>query len=83
MPEFETSIDIDIGDFISECNSREIKDLIEFLVEDGYLPESILTDTHKAENTNWNQEVQKLIDSKWKLSVDDEQTILNITKKLF
>lgn len=83
MSEFETSIDIDIDDFISECNSREIKELIEFLVEDGYLPESILTDTHKAENTNWNQEVQKLIDSKWKLSVDDEQTILNITKKLF
>lgn len=83
MPEFGTNIDIDIDDFISECNSREIEELIEFLVEDSHLPESILTDTHKAENTNWNQEVQKLIDSKWKLSVDDEQTILNITKKLF
>lgn len=83
MPEFETSIDIDIDDFISECNSREIKDLIEFLVEDGYLPESILTDTPKIENTYWNQEVQKLTDNQWKLSVEDEQTILNITKKLF
>lgn len=83
MPEFETSVDVDIDDFISECNSREIKDLIEFLVEDGHLPESVLTDAPKAENTNWNEEVQKLIDSKWKLSVEDEQLILNVTQKLF
>lgn len=83
MPEFETSIDIDIDDFISECNSREIKELIEFLVEDDHLPENILADTPKIENTYWNQEVQKLTDNQWKLSVKDEQTILNITKKLF
>lgn len=60
MPKFQTSVDVDIDLFFSECNSGEIKDLIEFLVEDGYLPESILTDTHKAENTNWNQEVQNI-----------------------
>jgi len=37
MPEFETSIDVDIDEFLDECSDREKKEIIECLIEDEYL----------------------------------------------
>lgn len=38
MPTFHSDdLDIDVDDFISGCNSSEIKELIETLEEDGHL----------------------------------------------
>lgn len=42
MPNFtaynvDVDVDIDVDDFLSECSSREIKHLINVLIEDGYL----------------------------------------------
>jgi hypothetical protein len=42
MPNFtaynvDVDLDIDVNDFLSECSSREIKELINVLIEDGHL----------------------------------------------
>jgi len=37
MPEFESYVDVDVDEFVSSCSKREIKELIECLVEDGHL----------------------------------------------
>ena len=48
MPEFNTYVDVDVYEFISECGKREIKELIDALVEDGHLnASSIITETSK------------------------------------
>ena len=48
MPEFSTYVDVDVYEFISECSKREIKELIECLVENGHINESsIITETSK------------------------------------
>ena len=39
MPEFTAEIDIDPSEFISDCSSSEIDELIETLHEDGHLTE--------------------------------------------
>ena len=33
----DIDVDVDIDDFLSECSSREIKELINALIEDGHL----------------------------------------------
>ena len=33
----DVEVDINVDDFLSECSSREIKELINVLIEDGYL----------------------------------------------
>ena len=43
MPEFETYIDIDPDEFIDNCSEREIGELIESLVESGYLTKTATT----------------------------------------
>ena len=43
MPEFETYIDIDPDEFIDNCSEREIGELIDSLVESGYLPKTVPT----------------------------------------
>jgi hypothetical protein len=48
MPKFSTYVDVDIHEFISECSKREIKELIECLVEDGHINKSsIITPSTK------------------------------------
>lgn len=47
MPNFtaynvDVDVDIDIDDFISECSNREIKELINALIEDGHLTKNPL-----------------------------------------
>jgi len=39
MPYFysEAEVNVDIDDFLTACNSRDIKDLIQALREDGYI----------------------------------------------
>jgi hypothetical protein len=42
MPNFtaynvDVDLDIDVNDFLSECSSRDIKELINVLIEDGHL----------------------------------------------
>ena len=42
MPEFESYVDVDVDEFVSSCSSREIKDLIDCLIEDGHLQKNEL-----------------------------------------
>lgn len=80
MPNFDHDIEVD--DFLYECSESDIKRLLKLLVEDGYLHSSlILPEDHVEEE--WNLKILKLIDNKFKLSSEDEQTILNITDRLF
>jgi hypothetical protein len=45
------SVDIDIDDFLYSCSDYDIKKIIEALVEDGHLPESIITKKSRYQST--------------------------------
>lgn len=84
MPSFYTDVDVDVDDFVGSCSDSEIKELIECLVEDGHLvghPVEVATGS-TVEDERWNDEVSKLFNNRWKLSVEDEQRILSVTQKL-
>ena len=87
MPDFSTEIDIDAWDYISACSNREVKELIEALVEDGHLDSFNGRVKPKREGATvmeleWDDVVTKIRNSKHLLSNDDESRIIEIANKL-
>lgn len=87
MPEFETYVDVDVDDFWTECSKREKEELIDLLVEDGWVvrtspkgtkPEDRLPSILEIE---WQDMCNKLSDIRLRISTDDEETIKNILKR--
>lgn len=85
MPEFESYVDIDVDEFVSSCSKSEKQELIECLVDEGYLPKSVVM-TNSTENlgtyeSDFNRNLDKLKEKYFLLSNEDEQVIQNIFKK--
>jgi len=87
MPDFSTEIDIEPWEYINACSHREIDELIEDLIEDGYLARFNGKVVPKKENGSvmdleWDELLLKLKNSKHLLSNEDENIIINIANKL-
>lgn len=74
------SIDIDIDDILYGLTSWEKQELADELYDDGYVAKK--SDEAKSTDDEWNEQINKLFNNKWRLSKEDEQTILKITNKL-
>jgi hypothetical protein len=88
MPDFTPEdIDIEPYEFVSACNTREIKELIESLIENGHLPESVLNHAKGSDEKRGRLEsefidkLDKLKDKFYSLSVEEEDSIEKIFKK--
>ena len=78
------SIDIDIDDIIYGMMDYEKQELADQLYEDGYVPKQIqgtLADPD-YNHSDFDDQVKKLVGNSWRLSKEDEETILKITNKL-
>lgn len=87
MPEFSEStyvdIDIDVDEFLEECTTHEIQEVIEWLKENGNIENDvIIQDNSNFQDDIFNENLNKLIGNRWKLSSEDEETILRISEKL-
>lgn len=88
MPYFyqdvEAEIDISVDDFLSECNSNEIKELINTLVEDGHIsPENIPTKQKFSIGEQEHREsCVKIMNGYHTLSNEDCELIKKIANKL-
>jgi len=79
------SIDIDIDDIMYGLSQYEKQELVDELYEDGYCPKALegtLKDDELQYPTDFDLQVKKLIGNSWRLSKEDEETILRITNKL-
>jgi hypothetical protein len=89
MPDFTPDdIDIEPGEFVYACNKKEIKELIEALVEDGHLPSHVVdsegnvkTPKRGVMELDFIEKLEKLKDKYYSLSLEEEQTIQEIFKK--
>lgn len=83
MPDFSTYVDIGPGEFIENCSSREIKELVDILIEEGHLDgEPVTSDRHhNILDEEWAKIVGKLMRSRLLLSNDEEMTIKNIANR--
>ena len=75
-----SSIDIDIDDIISGMLSYEKQELADELYAAGYVAKKDTSERNLDDE--WNEQINKLFNNKWKLSKEDEETILRITNKL-
>jgi len=87
MPDFSTEIDIEPWEYISECSRREIDELIENLIENGHLAQfngkAVPTkEGASVMDIEWDELLTKIRFSKHLLSNEDENTIIDIAKKL-
>lgn len=85
MPNFDFNVDeyISVDDFLSECSSSEIEELIEALIEDGHLPKHSKTDIDaRGVGESIYEESLNKLHGKWnRLSQEEEETIINIAKR--
>ena len=76
----DVDLDIDVDDFLSECSSKEIKLLINTLIEDGHLNKNPLVLDPKSKLSAAEEEyINKLhtISSKYYLMSEEELEIIN------
>lgn len=89
MPYFTPDdFDIDPSEFVSSCNSREINELIETLVEDGHIQPDQLTKngSNGVKRPNLNDEIfweslNHLAKCRDLLTTTEEEFINNLSKR--
>ncbi len=76
-------VDVDVDDFLRECSSRDIKELIEYLREDGYLPNhgDISMSLDNIHDQEWYDILKKLAGLRLQMSLEDIETVKQIVKK--
>ena len=89
MPDF-TPYDIDIEpyEFVDACNSREIKELINSLVDNGHLPKEVVysdgnvrKDKRGVLEIEFMEKLDEFKEKYYSLSLEDEQTMQQFFKK--
>ena len=73
-------IDVDLDDILWGMSDREKQDLADELYEDGYSPKEL--EKKEAElNDDFSLACEKLIGQAWRLTKEEEQFIINISKR--
>lgn len=75
------SIDIEIDDIMYSLSSYEKQELVDELYDDGYCPKQV-QQVMDEDLDDWDEAIIKLKGNKWRLTKEDEETILRITNKL-
>jgi len=75
------SFDVDVDDIMYGLDRWEKQSLIDELYEDGYIPKGLDKIQSKSDD-DWDEAIEKLKGNKWRLSKEDEKTILQITNKI-
>lgn len=82
--EVEAEVDVEIDDFLSSCSSKEIKELIDALIEDGHLKHNCQTDSTGKKTyleEEWDQITDKINQIRLRISQEDEELLRSIVKK--
>ena len=86
MPEYTAEIEVSPDEFVSDCSSSEIKEIIEALIEDGYIqPHQVIVDGQDTRNyldEEWDNICEKIRKSRLVMCQSDEDTIRQIYKGL-
>jgi hypothetical protein len=86
MPYFETNpaeIEVAVDEFLSACDSDDIADLIQTLIDDGYLPKYLTSSiVNSLASNEFDEAVSKLFGNHWRLTNEDTDTIMKVANKL-
>ena len=78
----DVDIDIEVDEFVSACNSREIKKLINYLQEQGHLDGEMLTNNMSIADKEWSEVISKIGGrARLRLTNEEEEIIRKIANK--
>ena len=82
MPSFEANVDVDVYDFISQCNEREINEIIEALIGDEYLPQFLKPKNNSSFlEIKFSEKLNELSNHYHRISREDEEVLEKLFKK--
>lgn len=84
MPYFTPDdIDIEVGDFLSSCRENEIKELIEYLIEDGYIDAKQVPNTEKHSLIEWefDEVISKIAENRLRLTSEEDALLKKISDR--
>jgi hypothetical protein len=83
MANFETYVDIEPSEYIDNCSSREIEELVDILIEEGHLEGMPVTSDrhHNLLDEEWTKIIGKIMKSRLFLSNEEEMVIKNIANR--
>ena len=87
MPEFVSEVDVYVDEFWSACSVGEKEELIDLLVDDGWVlrtsPKGVSSEERlpSIPELEWQELTNKLSQIRLMISSEDEQTIRNILSK--
>jgi hypothetical protein len=74
------TVDVDIDDIISSLSNSERQALVDNLYDDGYIPKQVEKESYEHED-EFSLACQKLKYQSWRLSREEAQFIINISKR--
>jgi hypothetical protein len=86
MPRFytdvEAEVDVDIDEFLSSCDSSDIEEIIEYLIEDGCIKNSaVVKGNTSIMEEDFIKQCHELSDAYMQISNEDIEIIEQIYKK--
>lgn len=81
MPTFTQDIDIEIEEFVNSLYKHEIKELIDYLKQEGHL-DKVTSQGMNLQDIEWLKVTDKLSQSRLQLTLEEEEIIKNIANKL-
>lgn len=88
MPKFykqtEVYVDVDVDEYLSACNTEETEELIEALIEDGYLKKNCRPLSYQMYSVpeSFYQEALDKLKGRWNmLTKEEEELILKIANR--
>jgi hypothetical protein len=88
MPTFyeQTDFDVSVDDFLEECDSREIEEVIDYLEEMGYLKNHRRSDGGSSSmgllEEEFQERIQKISESRHRLTLEEEEIIKKISDRI-
>lgn len=76
------SINIDIEDILWDLSDYEKQELVDDLFDEGFVAKKDIRTDEGVGVGEFDESIFKLLGNGWRLSKEDEQTILQIAKKL-
>jgi hypothetical protein len=71
------NVNIDIDDVLWEMSKREKQQLVDDLYDDGYIPKPLIND----HTDDFSLACKKLMGQAWRLTREEEEFIINISKR--
>ena len=79
--ETEAELDISVSDFFNELNHKEVKELINILIEEDYIKRNDIVEDESIYEWEFNKIIKKIIDNRVMLTVEEENLLKQISDR--